>query len=64
MPLARTPPPRLCIALTGLPSASHGEAAERLGHAVDVLLKIYTKCIDGQRNSINQRIPDGLGDVA
>ncbi|WP_020556723.1 tyrosine-type recombinase/integrase [Embleya scabrispora] len=38
------------------------EVAERLGHSVDVLLKIYAKCIDGQRDLINKRISDGLGD--
>lgn len=32
------------------------EVAERAGHSVDVLLKIYAKCIDGQREVANQRI--------
>ncbi|MEV6862545.1 tyrosine-type recombinase/integrase [Streptosporangium subroseum] len=32
------------------------EAAERAGHGVDVLLKVYAKCIDGQRDVANQRI--------
>ncbi|MFI6455861.1 tyrosine-type recombinase/integrase [Streptosporangium amethystogenes] len=32
------------------------EAAERAGHGVDVLLKVYAKCIDGQREVANQRI--------
>ncbi|MFE2865512.1 tyrosine-type recombinase/integrase [Embleya sp. NPDC059259] len=44
---------------SGVPAT---EVAERLGHSVDVLLKIYAKCIDGQRDLINQRISDGLGD--
>lgn len=35
------------------------EVAERAGHSVDVLLKVYAKCIDGQRTKINQTI-DGL----
>ena len=43
---------------SGVPAT---EVAERLGHSVDVLLKIYAKCIDGQRDSINKRISDGLG---
>jgi hypothetical protein len=30
--------------------------AERAGHSVDVLLKVYAKCIDGQREIANQRI--------
>ncbi|MET8051491.1 hypothetical protein ABZU75_28205 [Streptosporangium sp. NPDC005286] len=32
------------------------EAAERAGHGVDVLLRVYAKCIDGQRDVANQRI--------
>jgi hypothetical protein len=32
------------------------EVAERAGHSVDVLLRVYTKCIDGQRQIANQRI--------
>lgn len=32
------------------------EAAERAGHGVDVLLRVYAKCIDGQREVANQRI--------
>jgi integrase len=40
------------------------EVAERAGHTVDVLLKVYAKCIDGQRDVINKRIEDALGDVA
>ncbi len=40
------------------------EVAERLGHSVDVLLKIYAKCIDGQRDSVNSRIAEALGETA
>ncbi|MGV9776610.1 tyrosine-type recombinase/integrase [Streptosporangium sp. NPDC003464] len=36
------------------------EAAERAGHGVDVMLKVYAKCIDGQRDVANQRILDAL----
>ncbi|WP_284735397.1 hypothetical protein [Nonomuraea sp. NEAU-A123] len=36
------------------------EAAERAGHGVDVLLRVYAKCIDGQREVANQRILDAL----
>jgi integrase len=36
------------------------EVAERAGHTVDVLLKIYAKCIDGQRDLANQRIEKAL----
>jgi integrase len=37
------------------------EVAERAGHSVDVLLRVYAKCIDGQRDQINKTI-DGLLD--
>jgi integrase len=37
------------------------EVAERAGHSVDVLLRVYAKCIDGQRDKINKTI-DGLLD--
>jgi integrase len=40
------------------------EVAERAGHTVDVLLKVYAKCIDGQRDVINKRIEDALDDAA
>lgn len=32
------------------------EAAERAGHSVEVMLRVYAKCIDGQREVANQRI--------
>jgi hypothetical protein len=32
------------------------EVAERAGHSVDVLLRVYAKCLDGQRDVANQRI--------
>lgn len=37
------------------------EVAERAGHSVDVLLKVYAKCIDGQRERVNNTI-EGLFD--
>lgn len=36
------------------------EVAERAGHSVDVLLKVYAKCIDGQADVVNKRIDDAL----
>ena len=36
------------------------EAAERAGHGVEVMLRVYAKCIDGQRDVANQRIEDAL----
>ncbi|GLY74381.1 tyrosine-type recombinase/integrase [Actinoallomurus iriomotensis] len=37
------------------------DVAERAGHSVDVLLKVYAKCIDGQREIANRRIEAALG---
>lgn len=42
---------------SGVPAA---EVAARAGHSVDVLLKIYAKCIDGQGQEMNSRIMRGL----
>ncbi|MEO3809823.1 tyrosine-type recombinase/integrase [Sphaerisporangium sp. B11E5] len=36
------------------------DVAERAGHSVDVLLRVYAKCIDGQREIANQRIAKAL----
>ena len=41
----------------GLPAP---EVAERAGHSVDVLLKVYAKCIDGDRSRVNERIEAAL----
>lgn len=38
------------------------DVAARAGHSVDVLLKIYAKCIDGQEQEMNDRILKGLGE--
>lgn len=40
------------------------EVAARAGHSVDVLLKIYAKCVDGQEQEMNDRILKGLGEEA
>ena len=37
----------------GVPAA---EVAERAGHSVEVLNKVYAKCVHGQRDMINERI--------
>jgi integrase len=37
------------------------DVAERAGHSVDVLLKVYAKCIDGNREIMNARIEEALG---
>ncbi|MEV7011146.1 tyrosine-type recombinase/integrase [Streptosporangium sp. NPDC051022] len=36
------------------------EVAERAGHSVDVLLRVYAKCLDGQKDVANRRIDDAL----
>ncbi|OUC96055.1 hypothetical protein [Streptosporangium minutum] len=36
------------------------DVAERAGHGVDVLLKVYAKCIDGGMEIANRRIEDAL----
>jgi integrase len=41
----------------GVPIA---EVAERAGHTVEVLLKVYARCLDGERASSNRRIDDLL----
>lgn len=39
------------------------EVAERAGHSVDVLLKVYAKCLDGEEAKVNERIDHALGGV-
>jgi integrase len=36
------------------------EVAQRAGHGVDVLLRVYAKCVDGGEEVANQRIEDAL----
>ncbi|QYC38139.1 site-specific tyrosine recombinase XerC [Nonomuraea coxensis DSM 45129] len=36
------------------------EVAERAGHSVDVLLRVYAKCVDGHQEIANRRIDDAL----
>ncbi|MEU8397984.1 hypothetical protein AB0C28_22545 [Nonomuraea sp. NPDC048892] len=36
------------------------DVAERAGHSVDVLLRVYAKCIDGQQEIANKRIGNAL----
>ncbi len=44
----------------GVPAA---EVAERAGHTVDVLLKVYAQCLDGQRALSNSKITSLLDGV-
>ena len=43
----------------GMPAA---EVAERAGHSVAMLLNIYAKVLDEQRETSNKRIDEVLGD--
>ncbi|GAA3575251.1 hypothetical protein GCM10022419_065460 [Nonomuraea rosea] len=36
------------------------DVAERAGHGVDVLLRVYAKCVDGHQDIANQRLGDVL----
>lgn len=36
------------------------DVADRAGHSVDVLLKVYAKCLDGDRERFNARIEAAL----
>ncbi|MFO7399921.1 MAG: tyrosine-type recombinase/integrase [Actinomycetales bacterium] len=61
-PLARSPYDLRHAAVSlwlnaGVPAP---EVAERAGHSVDVLLRVYAKCIDGQQEIANRRIDDAL----
>ncbi|WP_219460012.1 tyrosine-type recombinase/integrase [Nonomuraea rhizosphaerae] len=38
------------------------EVAKRAGHSVDVLLRVYAKCMDGQQEQINGKINDALSE--
>jgi integrase len=40
------------------------EVADRAGHSVDVLLKVYAKCIDGEEATVNGRIDAALTGMA
>jgi integrase len=39
------------------------EVAERAGHSVEVLLRVYAKCLDGAEDTANRRIGSALRDV-
>ncbi|GII89683.1 hypothetical protein Ssi03_76730 [Sphaerisporangium siamense] len=38
------------------------EVAQRAGHSVDVLLRVYAKCIEGQQSRANRKIGEALND--
>ncbi|MGW4499150.1 hypothetical protein ACWENR_11110 [Micromonospora sp. NPDC004336] len=42
------------------PGVPATDVAARASHSVDVLLKVYARCIDGQEATVNQRIEDAL----
>jgi len=54
--------PRGWVAQEPFPKPGDGEVARRAGHGVEVLLKVYAGCIDGDGGTDNQRIEDALGE--
>ncbi|MFI6295925.1 hypothetical protein ACIBEJ_30300 [Nonomuraea sp. NPDC050790] len=38
------------------------EVAKRAGHSVDVLLRVYAKCMDGQQEQVNGKINNALNE--
>ncbi|AWS42946.1 tyrosine-type recombinase/integrase [Streptosporangium sp. 'caverna'] len=61
-PLARRPYDlrHAAVSLWLNAGVSAPDVAERAGHSVDVLLRVYAKCLDGQKEVANQRIGDAL----
>ena len=62
-PLVRTPYDLRHAAVStwlngGIPPA---EVAAWAGHSVEILLKVYAKCLDGDAQVLRQRIPAGSG---
>ncbi|GAA3441335.1 hypothetical protein Pve01_07240 [Planomonospora venezuelensis] len=62
MPPRRWRPGRTTCATRPCPSGWTRERTrpKRAGHGVDVMLKIYAKCIGGRRETANQRIEGAL----
>jgi integrase len=63
-PLARRPYDLRHVAVSTWLNSGGGPArvAEWAGHSVEVLLKIYAKCIDGDEDTALRRIDDALND--
>ncbi|WP_433371764.1 hypothetical protein [Streptosporangium sp. CA-115845] len=61
-PLARRPYDlrHAAVSLWLNAGVSAPDVAERAGHGVDVLLRVYAKCLDGQKEIANKRISDVL----
>ncbi|GAB3145848.1 tyrosine-type recombinase/integrase [Microbispora hainanensis] len=61
-PLARRPYDlrHAAVSLWLNAGVSAPDVAERAGHSVDVLLRVYAKCLDGQQDIANRRIDDAL----
>ncbi|MER6176041.1 tyrosine-type recombinase/integrase [Streptosporangium sp. NPDC001681] len=61
-PLARRPYDlrHAAVSLWLNAGVSAPDVAERAGHSVDVLLRVYAKCLDGHKDLANQRIGDAL----
>ncbi|MEV4459984.1 tyrosine-type recombinase/integrase [Microbispora sp. NPDC049633] len=61
-PLARRPYDlrHAAVSLWLNAGVSAPDVAERAGHSVDVLLRVYAKCLDGQQEMANRRIDELL----
>ncbi|MER5322518.1 tyrosine-type recombinase/integrase [Streptosporangium roseum] len=61
-PLARRPYDlrHAAVSLWLNAGVSAPDVAERAGHSVDVLLRVYAKCLDGHKDVANKRINDAL----
>jgi integrase len=64
-PLARRPYDlrHAAVSLWLNAGVSPTEIAKRAGHSVEVLLRVYAKCVDGQEEITNHRIEEILGPV-
>ena len=63
-PIARRPYDlrHACLSTWLNAGVSPQRVAERAGHSVDVLLRIYAKCVAGEDEVANRRIADALRD--
>jgi hypothetical protein len=50
-----------CWRLAWLGAVWATQVAERAGHSVDVLLRVYAKCLDGQDAEARKRVQAALG---
>jgi hypothetical protein len=62
-PLARTPYTlrHACVSTWRNGGVPAPQVAEWAGHSVEVLLKVYAKCLDGQDEIARRRVQEALG---